>query len=151
MALNRLSASNSRTSSKRVTSQARSPFQRRTGASRASCWNFENSGGEQPELYLGSADWMPRNFYRRIEVVFPVYDPALRKRIIEDVLPAYLRDNTYATELHANGAYVPVTRQAHDKLFSAQEYFLAQAAEAAACETAAMEKEREKPKLRAQP
>jgi len=112
---------------------------------------FENSGGEQPELYLGSADWMPRNFYRRIEVVFPVYDPALRKRIIEDVLPAYLRDNTYATELHANGAYVPVTRQAHDKLFSAQEYFLAQAAEAAACETAAMEKEREKPKLRAQP
>jgi polyphosphate kinase len=112
---------------------------------------FENAGGEQPELYLGSADWMPRNFYRRIEVVFPIYDPALRKRIIEDVLPAYLRDNTFATELHANGAYVPVKRHEHEKHFSTQEYFLAQAAAAACSEVAAIEKEREKPKLRAQP
>jgi polyphosphate kinase len=112
---------------------------------------FENSGGEQPELYLGSADWMPRNFYRRIEVVFPVYDPALRKRIIEDVLPAYLRDNLYATELHANGAYAPVRRHDHEKPFSVQEYFLAQAAAAACAEAATMEKEREKPKLRPQP
>jgi len=112
---------------------------------------FENSGGEQPELYLGSADWMPRNFYRRIEVVFPVYDPALRKRIIEDVLPAYLRDNMFATELHSNGAYIPIPRTAQEKQFSAQEYFLAQAIEAASCEKDALEKEREKPKLRTQP
>jgi len=112
---------------------------------------FENSGGEEPELYLGSADWMPRNFFRRIEVVFPVRDPRLRQRLIHDVLPAYLRDNAYATELHANGAYIPVPRHGEDELFSAQEYFLKQAAAHAAAEAESAEKEREKPKLRPQP
>ncbi len=112
---------------------------------------FENADGPQPELYLGSADWMPRNFYRRIEVVFPVLDPDLRKRILDDVLPAYARDNTYATELHANGAYIPVPRRDGDKPFSVQEYFLAQGADHAAAEAHAAEKEREQPKLRPQP
>ena len=112
---------------------------------------FENSGGAQPELYFGSADWMPRNFYRRIEVVFPVLDPELRQRILDDVLPAYLRDNTFATELHANGAYIPVPRHDGDKPFAVQEYFLAQAAADAAAEAHAAEKEREQPKLRPQP
>ncbi|HTB63107.1 MAG TPA: RNA degradosome polyphosphate kinase, partial [Opitutales bacterium] len=112
---------------------------------------FQNAGGDEPELYLGSADWMPRNFYRRIEVVFPVLDPALRKRIIDDVLPAFLRDNSFATELHSNGAYLPVPHRADDKLFSAQEYFLAQAAAAEAAEARAAQQEREKPKLRPQP
>jgi polyphosphate kinase len=112
---------------------------------------FENSGGPAPELYLGSADWMPRNFYRRIEVVYPVQDPRLRKRLLDDILPAYMRDNAFATELHANGAYVPVPRQPEEALFSAQEYFLAQAAEEAAAEAQAAEKALEKPKLRAQP
>jgi polyphosphate kinase len=112
---------------------------------------FQNAGGDEPELYLGSADWMPRNFYRRIEVVFPILDPALRQRIIDDVLPAFLRDNTFATELHANGAYLPVPHRAEDKLFSAQEYFLAQAAAQAAAEARAAQQERDKPKLRPQP
>jgi len=112
---------------------------------------FENSGGNQPELYLGSADWMPRNFYRRIEVVFPVLDPGLRRRLLEDVLPAYLRDNVFATELHANGAYVPVRRKNEEEPFSVQEYFLAQAAARAAEEAAVAKKELEKPKLRPQP
>jgi polyphosphate kinase len=112
---------------------------------------FENSGGEEPELYLGSADWMPRNFYRRIEVVFPVRDPQLRKRMLADVLPAFLRDNTFAKELHANGAYVPVARHGDEKYFCAQDYFLQQAADHAAAETVIAEKEREKPKLRPQP
>jgi len=112
---------------------------------------FENAGGEEPELYLGSADWMPRNFYRRIEVVFPVRDPQLRKRLVDDVLPAFLRDNAFATELHANGAYVPVPRHGEEKYFCAQDYFLKQAAGHAATEAELAEKEREQPKLRPQP
>jgi polyphosphate kinase len=112
---------------------------------------FENTGGHQPELYLGSADWMPRNFFRRIEVVFPVLDPQLRRRILKDILPAYQRDNAYATELHANGAYFPVPAKSGEPPFSAQEYFLAQAAEAAAAEAKAAEKAREKPALRPEP
>jgi polyphosphate kinase len=112
---------------------------------------FENAEGPQPELYLGSADWMPRNFYRRIEVVYPVYDPALRRRIIEDVLPTFLRDNAFATELHANGAYLPIPHKEKEPLFSAQEYFLEQAQAEAAAEAHAAKKALDKPALRPAP
>jgi len=64
---------------------------------------FANVG--QPELYLGSADWMPRNFLRRIEVAFPIMDPALRDRVINEVLPNFLTDRVKARELQADGSY----------------------------------------------
>ncbi|MGA2052123.1 MAG: polyphosphate kinase 1 [Opitutales bacterium] len=112
---------------------------------------FENSGGSQPELYLGSADWMPRNMYRRIEVVFPIYEPQLRRQLIEDILPAYLRDNAFATELHANGAYLPVARRNNEPLFSVQDYFLEQAMALASAEAKAAKKAGEKPALRPAP
>jgi polyphosphate kinase len=112
---------------------------------------FENAGGPQPELFLGSADWMPRNFYRRIEVVYPIYDARLRKRLLEDVLPAYLRDNAFATELHSNGAYLPVSRDEKEPLFSTQEYFLEQATAWAAEDAKAAAKARKKPALRPEP
>ncbi|MDQ1406581.1 MAG: polyphosphate kinase [Acidobacteriaceae bacterium] len=50
---------------------------------------FENRGN--PEIYLGSADWMPRNLYERVEVLFPVKDAALRTRVATEILGAYLR------------------------------------------------------------
>ncbi len=112
---------------------------------------FENAGGPQPELFLGSADWMPRNFYRRIEVVYPVYDVRLRKRLLDDVLPAYLRDNAFATELHSNGAYLPVVRDEKEPLFSVQEYFLEQAAGWAAEDAKEAAKALKKPALRPEP
>src|SRR5207244_12431986 len=49
---------------------------------------FENAG--DPLVYLSSADWMPRNFFRRIEVAFPIETPALRNQIINDVIPTVL-------------------------------------------------------------
>jgi polyphosphate kinase len=64
---------------------------------------FGNGG--KPLVYLGSADWMPRNFDRRVEVVFPVEDPALKSRIIDEILPVYLADNVKARELHPDGTY----------------------------------------------
>lgn len=64
---------------------------------------FQNFG-RKPRLFLGSADWMPRNFYRRIEAVFPVQDTDLRRRIL-DVLKVYLKDNVQAKQLRANGSY----------------------------------------------
>src|SRR5438309_10339717 len=51
---------------------------------------FENAG--DPLVYLSSADWMPRNFFRRIEVAFPIETPALRNQIINDVIPTVLND-----------------------------------------------------------
>jgi polyphosphate kinase len=67
-------------------------------------WHFGNAG--QPEVYVGSADWMPRNLFRRIEVVFPILDGRLRERIIAEILADQLSDNVKARSLLATGEYV---------------------------------------------
>jgi len=64
---------------------------------------FENGGA--PKLFIGSADWMPRNFLRRIEILFPVEEPALRDRIVNQVLGAQLADNVKASILGSDGQY----------------------------------------------
>lgn len=64
---------------------------------------FENAC--QPEIFIGSADWMPRNFYRRIEVVFPIEDGNLRERVISELLALPLRDNVKARIMHPDGSY----------------------------------------------
>jgi polyphosphate kinase len=61
--------------------------------------------GGKPKVYLGSADWMPRNLFRRVEVVFPVLDPGLRKRITDVIIPGYLGDCVKARVLGADGVY----------------------------------------------
>ena len=63
-------------------------------------------GKERPQVYLGSADWMPRNFDRRVELAFPVEDELLRARIIDEILPAFLGDNVKARVLQPDGSYV---------------------------------------------
>ena len=68
---------------------------------------FENAG--EPEIFLGSADWMPRNFFRRIEAMFPIEDERLKQRIVEEVLPVILADNVKARELQPDGRYLRVT------------------------------------------
>ena len=65
---------------------------------------FANGGKE--EIYCGSADWMPRNLVERCEVVFPVTQPDLHKRLREEILAAYLADNTKARLLQPDGEYV---------------------------------------------
>ena len=64
---------------------------------------FENAG--DPEIYLGSADWMQRNLYERVEVLFPLKDPDLRRRIAEEILPVYLSDRRDARLLGADGKF----------------------------------------------
>ena len=64
---------------------------------------FENGG--DPEVYLASADWMPRNFWRRIETVFPIVDAGLQARIVGDILQLVLADNVKARELLPDGTY----------------------------------------------
>jgi len=64
---------------------------------------FENAG--DPLVYLSSADWMPRNFFRRIEVAFPIETPALRDQIVNDVIPTVLHDRVKARELQPDGTY----------------------------------------------
>ncbi len=61
--------------------------------------------GEQEQLYLSSADWMSRNMLRRIELAWPVTDPALRQRVVDECLVPYLHDGCDAWELGADGRY----------------------------------------------
>ncbi|MDR3276520.1 MAG: polyphosphate kinase 1 [Treponema sp.] len=85
---------------------------------------FANGGAE--EFYLSSADWMPRNLERRIELMFPVLQEDLRAEL-RDVLEAYFRDNCQAWVLGSDGCWTRRTPGA-DAPFSVQEYFLSQAA-----------------------
>lgn len=57
------------------------------------------------QVYLSSADWMPRNFFRRVEVMFPVEAAELRERILKEIVPIYLRDNVKARVLRADGTH----------------------------------------------
>ena len=90
-------------------------------------YHFANDGA--PELFLASADWMPRNLFRRVEIAFPIEDPALRKRILDDYLPTLLADDVGARELQANGAYMPAKRPATRRPRSAQAEFVSRATE----------------------
>jgi polyphosphate kinase len=86
----------------------------------------ENGG--QPLVYCGSADWMPRNFFRRVEAIFPVEDPEARRRLIEEILPVELRDNVDARELQPDGSYAAPVRAPGEAVFSAQRHFMNAAA-----------------------
>jgi len=91
---------------------------------------FANAGEE--EIYLGSADWMPRNLYERVEVMFPVKDPLLRERIHHEILDAYLADNIKSRILQRDGSYVRAWQAQGKKrapsgpdAFNAQEFLIA--------------------------
>jgi len=81
-------------------------------------WHFANGGAE--EFYLGSADWMPRNFDRRVEAVAPVEQAALHERL-RALLHVYLEDNRQAWELGADGTWIQrepegIVRASHERL-----------------------------------
>jgi polyphosphate kinase len=86
---------------------------------------FLNDGKE--EAWLSSADWMDRNFFRRVEVAFPISEPELRERVVQEALRYSLADNTQAWELRSDGSYERV--QASGELFTAQAALLKQLAE----------------------
>ena len=64
---------------------------------------FQN--GDEPEVFLASADWMPRNFRRRVEIMFPIESPRLRRRLVDGILGVVLVDNVKARELQPDGTY----------------------------------------------
>jgi polyphosphate kinase len=82
---------------------------------------FHNDGAE--DVYLSSADWMDRNFFRRVEICFPVLDPKLKKRVISEGLRPYLDDNSQAWEMDPEGQYHQRSPR-HGKPIAAQETLL---------------------------
>jgi len=74
---------------------------------------FANDGNE--EIYIGSADWMPRNLYERVEVLVPLRDEMLRQRVRHEILDAYLADNRKARILLKDATYIPAWQPIHGK------------------------------------
>ena len=86
-------------------------------------FHFANGGDD--EIYIGSADWMPRNLFERCEVVFPVRDPVAKARLHDEILPAYLADTVKARMQQPDGSYVRAARAAKTApAFSAQDFLL---------------------------
>lgn len=75
---------------------------------------------EDAEVFLASSDWMPRNFYRRVEVMFPVRAPDLKERILHEIIPAYLSDNVKSRELLPDGTYRRITPAPGEASFRCQ-------------------------------
>ena len=90
-------------------------------------FHFANGGND--EIYLGSADWMPRNLFERCEVVFPVRDPAALARIHDEILPAYLADTVKARLQQPDGNYLRASKVLKDAAPFAAQAFLMQLAE----------------------
>ena len=94
---------------------------------------YFGNGGEE-EIYIGSADWMPRNLYERVEVLVPLRDEFLRERVRREILDAYLADNRKARILLSDATYIPAWQSAHgkrnrkpptgDASFSAQDFLI---------------------------
>jgi polyphosphate kinase len=92
---------------------------------------FENGG--EPEVFLGSADWMPRNLHERVEVLFPLKNPLLRDRVVHEILAAYLADNVKSRFLQSDGRYLRPWQPARGRskrpprgnaAFSAQDFLI---------------------------
>lgn len=81
--------------------------------------------GDDAQVFAGSADWMPRNFYRRVEVMFPIEAPQLKERILQEIVPLYLADNVKARILQPDGSHVRAPRQPDEPAHRSQEEFLA--------------------------
>jgi len=76
------------------------------------------------DIYLGSADWMNRNLFRRVEVAFPIRSPALKKRVLREGLQVYLKDNVNAWELGSDGRYKRRKARGSQAAFSAQQFLM---------------------------
>jgi polyphosphate kinase len=90
---------------------------------------FYFGNGGDPQVYIGSADWMDRNLSRRVEVVFPIEQPDLKQRLIEEILAISLADNVKARELLPDGTYRRVEPLPGQPRIRSQQVFLEKAAE----------------------
>jgi len=110
---------------------------------------FENAC--DAEVFLGSADWLPRNLFRRIETVFPVVDGILRERLISEILGTVLADNTKARLLFADGTYHRVAHVGTEAARRSQTEFLALAVTGRRPRDAAVKRTRKYPRVELAP
>lgn len=91
---------------------------------------FQFHQGGNPEVYIASADWMARNLEKRVELMIPIEEPALKRRLGR-ILEAYFQDNTQASQILPDGTSQRIVRAKGQKAFRVQEHFYQQAKKAA--------------------
>jgi polyphosphate kinase len=84
-------------------------------------FHFMNGGND--EVYIGSADWMPRNFHRRVEAMFPIDDPSIRQRLV-DIMQLQLADNAKSWRLRPDGKYERVSPESGAAIVRCQARFI---------------------------
>ena len=90
---------------------------------------YFHQGGE-PEVFIASADWMTRNLEKRVELMIPIEEKTIKRRLIK-ILETYFKDNQNAYRIQADGSSKPITAKKGEKPFRAQEHFHTQAKRAA--------------------
>jgi polyphosphate kinase len=85
-------------------------------------FHFKNGGSD--EVYCSSADWMPRNFRRRVEVMYPILDETLKRRLMDEILGTMRRDSVKAWSLRTDGSYARVLPKDNDEPVRSQQRFM---------------------------
>jgi polyphosphate kinase len=85
---------------------------------------YFHNGGEE-EVYLGSADLMPRNLDKRVEILFPIQDPDLRKEIVETILPVQLSDTAKTRVMQPDGTYTRIVPKPGEAPLNAHSWLIA--------------------------
>ena len=85
-------------------------------------YSFANGGNS--EVFIGSGDWMHRNFHKRIEVAFPIEDASLKKYVLDEVLPTHLNDNVKAHFLQPDGSYIQLSPGKDEEFMQSQSRFI---------------------------
>jgi polyphosphate kinase len=88
----------------------------------ARIYYFRNGGEE--EIWLGSADLMPRNLYRRVETLFPIEEETMKNAIRDEILNIHLKDNVKARLMLSDGSYEPVKKGEKEESFNSQEWMI---------------------------
>jgi polyphosphate kinase len=83
---------------------------------------FRNGGKE--EIYVGSADMMPRNLNRRVEILFPIDDEELMRRVRDEILAEYLVDNVKARRMQPDGSYKRISKSEAQAAWNSQEILM---------------------------
>ncbi|PKQ06390.1 MAG: RNA degradosome polyphosphate kinase [Alphaproteobacteria bacterium HGW-Alphaproteobacteria-12] len=79
---------------------------------------------DRAKVYIGSADWMPRNLDRRVEILVPILNPTVHDQVLDQIMAANLKDNQQSYELHPDGTYKRIMVREGEEPFNAHTYFM---------------------------